>query len=209
MSNTDWGKKFEEAGALWRMNYDNEEGGHALLTSGKHSDAYSNGAKIVQNPQMVEAVIADLLEKIKQHEAYQKPDWVVGPAYGAVTYAHEAARQLDTKYAFTEIEYTDEGKMQVLKRFDIAEGDVVLVIEDLKTTGGSAQKTIDVVEAVGANVLPMVGFITNWTEPKIGERDVISLIEPTMNIWESDECPLCEKGSEAVRPKYDWDKLAR
>ena len=205
----DWKARLEEVGALWSMNYDNLDGAHAQLTSGNHSDGYINCAKIVEDPALLTEVTAAMIGKLKPKLDGVIPDYIVGPAYGAITIAHEIARQLGTKFAFTEIEYTDEGKMQVLKRFDIPAGSIVLVIEDVKMTGGSALKTINVLEEAGVTVLPFVGFINNWNEPKLGGREVISLVSGTMNVWEPDECTLCKKGSEAVRPKGNWDKLAR
>lgn len=208
MTEAEWKKKFEDIGALWIFNSEGE-GAHALLTSGQHSNGYMNCAKIVEDPDLVSQVAAALIEKITPKLQNATPDYVVGPAYGAITFAHEVARQLKTKFAFTEVEYTDEGKMQVLKRFDIPEGASVLVIEDIKTTGGSALKTIGVLEAAGVSVLPFVGFVLNRTEPMLGDREVISLIDVPMSNWSAEDCELCKKGGEAVRPKSNWDKLAR
>lgn len=208
MTEQDWVKKFEDIGALWRMNYD-ASGAHAKLTSGKHSDGYINCAKIVEDPQLLAEVVAAMIEKLKPKSNGELPDFVVGPAYGAITIAHEVARQLGTKFGFTEVEYTNEGKMQVMKRFDIPAGAKVLIIEDVKMTGGSAQKTIKVLEEAGIEVLPFVGFINSWNEPELGGREVVALISGTMNVWEPEDCPLCKEGGEAVRPKANWDQLAR
>lgn len=192
------------------MNYDNLQGAHALLTSGKHSDGFFNGAKVVERPDLVSDVASAMIEKINSELEGVIPEYVVGPAYGAITFAHEIARQLGTKFAFTEVEHTDEGKMQVLKRFDIPKGAEVLVIEDVKTTGGSAQKTITVLEDIGVKVLPIVALVMNRSgDDTIGNRKAVSLVESEMKVWDPDQCELCKKGSEAVRPKYHWDELAR
>ena len=205
----DWGKKFEEAGALWRMNYD-AEGAHAQLTSGKHSDAFINCSKIVENPVLVTEAAEGMIEKLEDTPGYEKPEWVVGPAYGAITFAYEVARQLGAKFGFTEVEYTDEGKMQVLKRFDIPEHAKTLVIEDVVTTGGSAMKTVNVLKEKGVDVLPMVGFIMNWTgKDEIDGNKLVPLINAQMMVYEPENCTLCKEGREAVRPKANWDKLAR
>ncbi len=204
-----WSEKLASAEALWRLNAE-AAGAHAELTSGKHSDGYMNCAKIVRDPQLVAEVAAGIIANLEKESAYQKPDWVVGPAYGAVTFAHEVARQLDTKFGFTEVEYTDEGKMQVLKRFDIGSNETVLVIEDITTTGGSALKTINVLKEQGITVLPLVGLILNWSgQSEIEGNKIVSLIEAKMNVYDPDECPLCKEGREAVRPKANWEKLAR
>jgi orotate phosphoribosyltransferase len=210
MDTLNWGKKFEEAGALWRMNYDNLRGAHAELTSDKHSDGYCNCAKIVENPALVAAVAQALIEKLTPSFEGTPPDYVVGPAYGAITFAHEVAKQLGTKFAFTEIEYVDGKKTQVLKRFDIKAGQTALIIEDVKTTGGSAQSTISVLAEKGVTILPEVGLLLNWSgEATLGNYKAVALVDAKMNVWEPADCPLCKQGSKAVRPKGSWDTLAR
>jgi orotate phosphoribosyltransferase len=205
-----WLEKFAEKGVLWRMNYENKTGAHALLTSGKHSDSYCNCAKIVTDPAFGTEVATALIDLVSPDIGNEKPDFVVGPAYGAITFAYDVARQLGVKFAFTEIDYTEEGKMQTLKRFDIPSGARVLIIEDMMSTGGSALKTINTLEEKGIKVLPVVGFIGNWSgESTLGGRKARALFEANMNIWEAADCPLCKAGSEAVRPKSDWEKLAR
>ena len=205
----DWAKKLEDAGALWRMNYD-AEGAHAKLTSGKHSDAYANCAKIVENPQLVAEIAEGIIGNLEETPGYEKPEWVVGPAYGAVTFAHEVARQLGVKFGFTEVEYTNEGKMQVLKRFNIPRGAKTLVIEDVTTTGGSALKTINVLKEMGIDVLPMVGLILNWSgKDDIDGNKLVPLINAQMMVYDPESCTLCKEGREAVRPKANWDRLAR
>lgn len=209
MNTTDWSKKIEDAGALWRMNYD-AEGAHALLTSGKHSDGYFNGAKVVTKPRLVAAVADGIIENLQAQPDFEMPDYVVGPAYGAITFAHEVARQLDVKFGFTEVKETDEEKMQVLKRFDIPAAAKVLVIEDVTTTGGSALKTINALKEAGCSVLPMIGLILNWSGKKeIDGYKIVPLIDAQMMVYEPKECSLCKEGREAVRPKSHWNELAR
>ncbi len=209
MEQTNWTQVLADAGVLWRMNYE-AEGAHAELTSGKHSDGYCNCAKIVEDPELVAKVAAGIIAKLQSVLGDVKPDWVVGPAYGAITFAHEVAKQLGTKFGFTEIEYTDTGKMQVLKRFDIPENAKVLVIEDVVTTGGSALKTVTTLTDIGVTVLPYVGIILNWSgQTNIGEYTLVPLIDAKMNVYEPVECPLCAKGAPAVRPKSHWHELAR
>jgi orotate phosphoribosyltransferase len=205
-----WVKKFGEIGVMWKLNPDNHEGAHALLTSGNHSDGFVNCSKIAEDPALVSEVATALIEMVNEVLGDVKPEYVVGPAYGAITFAHEVARQLGVKFAFTEVAYTDEGKMQIMKRFDIPKGARVLVIEDVKSTGMSALKTIASLEELGIDVLPVVGLIINRSgDPTLGDKKVVALVDVKMNIYPEDGCSICKTGSEAVRPKGNWEKLAR
>ncbi len=209
MQNNDWGTRLETEGVLWRMNHV-ATGAHAELTSGKHSDGYCNCAKIAVDPALTTEVATAMIGKLLPALGDERPDFVIGPAYGAITFAYEIARQLGVQFGFTEIEYTEAGKMQVLKRFEIPAGAKVLVVEDIKSTGGSANKTIEALEAAGISVLPVVGLIGNWSgEATVGNKQAIALFEGTMNIYDPESCPLCAAGGKAVRPKSHWDELAR
>lgn len=210
MAVSDWEGKLRRVGAFWRHDGDPNKP-HALLTSGKHSDGYYNGAKLVENPGILAEVIAGMTEKIEPYFKGEKPTYIMGPAMGAITLGHEMARQLGTKFAYTEIAYTDEGKMQVLKRFDIPEDVRVMIVEDAVSTGGSIKKTIDVLEERGVQVLPYIPIIIDWSGGAAsaleGKQEIIPLLSIPMNIWEPDECELCKQGSQALRPKANWDRL--
>lgn len=202
-----WWDKLKEMWILWQHNSDFKNP-HALLTSWKHSDAFNNGSKLVENPIMLSNVVSWIIEDIEPLIKNEKPVWVVGPAFWAITIWHELARQLDTKFAFTEPVQTLEWKMQVLKRFDIKKWDTVLVVEDAITTWGSILKTINVLEELWAIVLPYVATIVNWSwSEKLGDRKICALFSWKMNIWEKDECELCKKWSGVLRPKANWNNF--
>lgn len=200
-----WWDKLKEMWILWQHNWDCNMP-HALLTSGNHSDAFNNGSKLVESPIMLSLVVDWMMQNIEWLINNDKPVWVVGPAFGAITIWHELARQLNTKFAFTEPVQTPEGKMQVLKRFDIKKWDTVLVVEDAITTWWSIIKTINVLEEIWAIVLPYVATIVNWSwTNKLGKRDIYALFDWKMNIWEKDNCELCKCWSKALRPKANRD----
>jgi len=207
MIQINWGDKLKEMGILWQYSGDPTKP-HALWTSGLHADTFNNGSKLLEDPKLLEEVTAGMIGVLSEEFQANKPDWVVGPAMGAVTIGHEIARQLGTKFAFTEPVHTEEGKMQVLKRFDISDGAKALVVEDALSTGGSIKKTIAVLESAGVEVLPFVATIVNWSgSDEIDGRKVYSLFADTPKKWQPEECELCKAGSEALRPKANWDKF--
>lgn len=209
MEKINWGNKLKEIGVLWQHD-GNCQKPHALWTSGRHADTFNNGSKLVENPRLLAEVVGGIIENIKEQIEEEKPDWVVGPAFGAITIGHEVARQLGIRFAFTEPVQTEDGKMQILKRFDIKPGEKVLVVEDAISTGGSILKTIDVLEKIDAKVLSYVATIVNWSgNNKLGGREIVALFSDKPKSWEASECPLCEGGSEALRPKANWEKFTK
>src|SRR5215510_11913034 len=71
--------------------------GHFQLTSGRHSDRYFQCALLLADPRKAEQLARALALKIDV-----AADIVVGPALGAVVWAHEVARALGLCSYFTE-----------------------------------------------------------------------------------------------------------
>lgn len=208
----DWTQLMKDAGSLWLHSGDPAKP-HAELTSGKHSSGYNNGAKLVAKPTLLAEVVAGMIQNTEAYLQGEVPDVIMGPAMGAITIGHEWARQLGTNFAFTEPVQTatDTKKEQVLKRFDIPKGAKVLVVEDMVTTGGSIQKTINILKDLDVQVYPFVSIILDWSNGKPEALDsaytLVPLINATMNVWEPDNCELCKAGSKALRPKAHWAEL--
>lgn len=217
-----WILQFQKAGALW-FHDGNTKRPHALLTSGNHSDGFFNAGKIIfDDPLLAQKLCIPLRVAINRALDLSGP-WfplhrVVGSAFGAVTLAANLAAEYNrandadyfkTAFAFTEQVSAGEDKQMVLNsRFVITPDEKILVVEDVVTTGGTTLKTIAALEEKGAKVLPVIGAILNRSgNHNLGKRKIAALINLPMNIWTKEECPLCQSGSEAVRPKTHWAQL--
>jgi len=138
-------KKFEQAGAIQK--------GHFKLTSGVHSDTYIQCAQVMQHPDFMHNLCSELGKKFRRDDI----DVIVGPAIGGIIMAHVMARVLGpwVRAIFTERE---NGKMTLRRSFEIKEGEKVLVVEDVTTTGSSVREVMDIVKlrqgkVVGVGVL--------------------------------------------------------
>jgi orotate phosphoribosyltransferase len=199
--NGGWAEHFVAAGGLWKHD-GNAARPHALLTSGLHSDGFVNGSLLIQFPQLLNKIVRDWSETIAGNGG--APDWVCGSAFGAITIAYEMASQLGSRAAFTE---PVDGAL-TLKRFPIKEGDRVIVVEDVVTTGGSTLRTIEALEAAGATVAPEIYILVDRSDGTVlAPRTIFPATRVTVNAWSAEECPLCATGSEAVRAKANWDRL--
>ena len=212
MEENRWLEPFRHSGALW-IHDGNPSRPHALLTSGNHSNGFFNGSMLLQDPQLMRRVGITLMEdigyRLKSDES-EDITRVVGSAFGAITLAHECAGYIDAMTGFTEPVIMDGAKSMMLKRFPVQDGEVVLVVEDVFTTGGTTLKTIAALEAAGAKVVPYVGVIVNRSGLKeLERRQVVALVDREMPMWPTKECPLCKEGSEAIRPKGNeaWQRL--
>ncbi len=169
---------FREAGAFME--------GHFLLTSGLHSPFYIEKFKLLQRPKYVELLAGELIERFSG----ASPDVVVGPAIGGIILAYEVARQLGIRMAFTERE---NGKMKFRRDFVLEKNNSVLVVEDVVTTGSSAQEVIDVVEETGAKIIG-VGILVDRSGGKIQFKYPFHpLLQMEVMTFVPDECPHCQE----------------
>jgi orotate phosphoribosyltransferase len=131
---------FKDSGALLE--------GHFLLASGYHSAVYLEKFQVLQFPIYVERLCAEIAERFAADEI----SVVIGPTTGGVLLAYEVAKKLGTRGIFAE--RGDDGKGRVLRRgFELREGENVLLVDDILTTGGSVRDTIEVVEGYGGRLV--------------------------------------------------------
>lgn len=201
---------YERANAVWFFNYNGDpKAPHAELTSGLCSDGYVNSAPVLADPKVVEILTKELVSRFPGRNV-GKVDWVVGSAYAAITFSYEVARQLGAHHGFVEKDPVIPNKM-VWSRLTIPAGASVLQCEELITTLGTAmevRRTIQEGNSEPVFFLPDVAtIIYRPARLQGGQIDVIALIRRGVKTWESNNCPLCARGSERLRPKQNWVRL--
>jgi orotate phosphoribosyltransferase len=182
-------RTFEERGALLS--------GHFLLSSGLHSPRYLQCARVLMDPVLAITLGADLAAALLPLLGRRDPAAVVAPALGGVLVAHEVARAFGCRGLFTE---RQEGKMVLRRGFELAEGEAVVVVEDVITTGGSTRDVLDAVRAHGATVLAVGSLVDRSggaVDLGVPRKSLLTLDVPA---WSAESCPLCAQGSKPVKP---------
>lgn len=162
--------------------------GHFLLTSGLHSPRYVEKFNVLQKPVYTEKLCRAMAEKFKDANI----ETVVGPVTGGILLAHETGKALGTRAIFTERE---NGKMTFRRGFTLHEGERVLIVEDIVTTGGSIREVIDVVKEHGG--IPVaVSMLVDRSGGRATFGDVPStaLLHMDVQTYKPEECPLCKAG---------------
>ena len=103
--------------------------GHFALTAGNHSAHYIEKFNVLQHPEMTEKLCKAMAEHFKDANI----ETVVGPVTGGIILAHETGKALGTRAIFTE---RVDGVMTFRRGFTLHEGERVLIVEDVVTTGG-------------------------------------------------------------------------
>jgi orotate phosphoribosyltransferase len=132
MTSDDVLQVFKDTGALLE--------GHFILRSGLHSRQFFQCAIALQHMPTVERLGAALADKVRA----LAPVTVIAPAMGGLVLGQEVARQLKCRFIFVEKE---EGKLVLRRGFKIADGERLLIVEDVVTKGGRVQETLDIVRA--------------------------------------------------------------
>ncbi len=167
--------------------------GHFLLSSGKHSNRYCQCAKLLQYPQRAEKVVGVLAKKLEEVEF----DIVVGPAMGGIVVAYELARQLKKPGIFSE---RVDGEMTFKRGFEIKKGQKVIISEDVITTGKSSLEVAKLIEELGGEVVGMCCIVDRRSESVQLPYPVYGAIKLDFEIYEKDNCPMCDQGIEYVKP---------
>jgi len=171
--------------------------GHFELRSGLHSDRYFQCANVLRYPRLAARLCDELVLRMKaEMKDKLRADSVISPAMGGILVGHEMGRALDVKHIFAE---KQDGKL-VMRRFKIAQGERLIVAEDVITRGGRVQETIDIVESAGGKVAAVAVLVDRSGGKAKFNYPTFSLLQMEPVTYEPAKCPLCAKGSKPVHP---------
>ena len=129
--------------------------GHFLLSSGRHSAYYLQCARVLMNPERAGRLARALTQKLPR-ELRAKVQKVVSPAMGGIIIGHEVGRALDVDAIFVE---RPTGTFELRRGFTIDQGEKVLLVEDVVTTGLSSREAIVAIGAAGGEVIAAAALV--------------------------------------------------
>ncbi|MGZ8847618.1 MAG: orotate phosphoribosyltransferase [Pyrinomonadaceae bacterium] len=207
--------RFRKSGALLE--------GHFVLSSGLHSSVYLQCAIALQaTADAIEfgAALAAHFNRVRSPtvRAGDSSPWllstdpalpdgrasdtdqietVASPAIGGLVIGYETARQLGVRFIWTERE---QGQMKLRRGFSVRQGERILVVEDVITTGGSTRDTIAALQDLGASVVAAASII----DRSAGTADVgvprVSLATLNVSALAASECGACARGEPVTKP---------
>jgi len=167
--------------------------GHFVLSSGLHSSVYLQCAIALQSPAVASQFGSAIADKVREHEI----ETVASPAIGGLIIGYEVARQLGVRFIWTERE---NGVMTLRRGFTVRQGERVLVLEDVITTGGSTRDRIGALSAAGAVVVAAASII----DRSGGAADVgverFSLATLDVPAVAPEVCEACQRGEVVTKP---------
>ena len=175
----------EESGALRR--------GHFLLSSGRHSPAYVQCALLLEDPVRSRRIGAELAEELRSFH----PDSVLSPALGGIIIGHEVAAALGVPFRFAE----RKGEELGLRRgFTLRQGERVVIVEDVVTTGRSTLETAALATGRGARVVAIGAIIDRTGGQAPFDVPFRSLTTMELASYTPTDCPQCRAGGSPEKP---------
>jgi orotate phosphoribosyltransferase len=175
----------EESGAMRH--------GHFLLSSGFHSNAYIQCALLLEDPVRARRMGNELAELLRSFH----PDSVLSPPLGGLIIGHEVAAALGVPFRFTE----RKGEEMGLRRgFTLRQGERVVVVEDVVTTGRSTLETAALATGRGARVVAIGAIIDRTVGRTPFDVPFRALLPLDLPSYPPHDCPACREGSSPEKP---------
>lgn len=157
--------------------------GHFQLPSGFHSQTYVQTSLVMQYPHLAQKVAKEMAGKFQQDI-----DVVISPSVGSVVIGQEVARAKKARSIFTE---RVNGVMVLKRDFKLSEGEKVLVVDDVLTTGRLTGEAVSLANGYGAKVIGVVAIVDRSTGSLPLAVPVRALISYPLQVYPPDNCPLC------------------
>ncbi|MGZ5433298.1 MAG: orotate phosphoribosyltransferase [Thermoanaerobaculia bacterium] len=167
--------------------------GHFRLSSGLHSPNYVQCARLLEHPRNAKAIGIALGDRVRALGAQK----IVAPALGGVIIGYTVAESLDLPFVFTE---RKDGAMTLRRGFSVGEGERVVIVEDVVTTGKSTRETADVIARSGGVIAGFASILNRSGKPNPFDAPFESLLALSLETFEEGACDLCARGAALDAP---------
>ena len=176
-----------EAGALKQ--------GHFKLASGRHSGHYVQCALLAQYPDKLDRLIRS---RVNELNALGEINSVFFPAIGAMAVGQQVGLALEKRSIFCE--RNQDNQMELRRAFELHEGENLLLVEDVVTTGSTLLEVKKIEEAAKANILGVFCIINRSGKPTWEGLPLLSVIDLTFPTYAPDEVPEALAAIPVYRP---------
>ena len=129
--------------------------------SGIKSPIYCDNRLILSYPMVRQMVELEIAKKIKKE--FPGVEMLMGTATAGIAHAALAANNLDLPMGYVRSSAKSHGRENKIEGF-YKEGEKVVVVEDLISTGGSSIECVNALREAGLNVLGVVSIFTYGLE---------------------------------------------
>ena len=169
--------------------------GHFILSSGLHSPKYVQCAQLMSKPSYAFKICESLAEKIKSE--FDDFNLILSPAMGGIIVGYELGKLLNKRAIFSE---RVNGEFKLRRDFKIKEGDKVLIVEDVITTGKSSIECSKLITSNNAKIIGYACIIDRSNGRSEIKEKIISQVELNIPTYSKDNLPKELLLIDAVKP---------
>ena len=169
--------------------------GHFILSSGLHSPKYVQCAQLMSKPKHAKKICESLASKINKE--FNDFDIILSPAMGGLIVGYELGKILNKEAIFSE---RVNGEFKLRRGFKINEGDKVLIVEDVITTGKSSLECSELVKINKGNIIGYACIIDRSNDKSDIKEKIISQVKLNIPTYKKDNLPKDLLFLEAVKP---------
>ena len=160
--------------------------GHFVLSSGLHSDRYSQCAKLLSFPRLSQKICQSLSRRIKKK--FKKIDLILSPAVGGIVIGYEIGKILNKETIFCE---RVNKKFTLRRGFQIKKNAKVLIVEDVITTGKSSLECVSLIKKAKAKLIGFACIIdrSNKSSLKIKNKPLVSQLKIEAKTFKKNKIP--------------------
>ena len=161
--------------------------GHFRLSSGRHSDEYWEKFWVLQHPNHVQTLCAEIARRFQNDNI----EAVLGPTTGGILLAFEVARQLGVRALYAEKE---DGQRMLRRGLHLESGTRTLIVDDIMTSGGATRECLELAAHHEAKVIGVSVLVDrSGGTIQLGVRQE-PLLTVTAVTYAPEDCPLCAAG---------------
>ena len=169
--------------------------GHFILSSGLHSPKYVQCAQLMSKPNKAIKICESLASKIKNE--FKDFDLILSPAMGGIIIGYELGKILNKQTIFSE---RVNGEFKLRRDFKIKEGDKVLIVEDVITTGKSSMECSKLITLNNANIVGYACIIDRSNSKSEIRGKIVSQVKLNIPTYSKDNLPKELLSLEPVKP---------
>ena len=169
--------------------------GHFILSSGLHSPKYIQCAQLMSKPNQAIKICESLASKIQNE--FSDFNLILSPAMGGIIIGYELGKILGKQTIFSE---RVNGEFKLRRDFKIKEGDKVLIVEDVITTGKSSMECSKLVTSINASIIGYACLIDRSNGKSEIKGKIVSQVELNIPTYNKDNLPKELLSIEAVKP---------
>ena len=158
--------------------------GHFILSSGLHSPQYIQCAQLLSKPEKSKKLCISLSEKIKNE--FREIDLILSPAMGGIIIGYEIGKLLKKETIFSE---RVNGEFKLRRDFLIKNGQKVLIVEDVITTGKSSLECSKLVKNSGASIVGYACIIDRSNNESLIKDKIVSQVKLDIPTYTKENLP--------------------